>query len=236
MPGTVRKFDPYVSLRLNVHWADTAISSRPWRLPTIRCDSLTYIKSDGCVVRPDGARRNVPMFDLTAGPSNNTQLYDHILHAQNSGLPGNPVPNAYFDYPTPLTRIDRGDAQYGKNRSIACPWRMKYYKPNVTPVLSCDEYPMAATREGAAKNNPPVGGRTFSFCSMTTPLSGPAVGPLFPDGDNIANMGTNGWSSCFIPDSQNKSGGGMMPSFYDKNRILAFAEDIDGYTVSAYHA
>jgi hypothetical protein len=240
-PGYLRKFDPTFGIGI-ISTAGVPVGPpyRDWHVPSVRCDSMTYLKGSGCVVRPDPQRSNVPTLDLTAGSGTNTLLWDHILHAQNSGLPGNPVRNQ-FRAPSPLTRITEGDAQYGRNRDLACPERrMSYYKPTQTPPLTCDEYPMAGTREGAAASYP-NGGRTFSFCSMTTPLSGPPkgpppAGPLYPDGDVPANMGLTGWSACFIPKPQNDSQGGLMPSFYRKNRILGYEEDLDGFMVSAYHS
>ena len=109
-PGNVRKFDPTFGMCItSTAGVPVGPPCRDFRVPSVRCDSLTYFKGSGCVVRPDPQRRNVPILDLTAGPSNNTQLYDHVLWAQNSGLPGNPAVNEYTNTPTPLTRITDGD-------------------------------------------------------------------------------------------------------------------------------
>ncbi|WP_299577597.1 hypothetical protein [uncultured Williamsia sp.] len=222
-PGTLSVISEILNMRASNPEPLTAAATRGFRLPDWRCDSLTYFKGVGCVIREDANSQNLPVLDMTTTKNNDTLLYDHILRSQNSLVPGNPIIKNFLGKLSKLTRITEGDSQYGKNRSTACP---RWFPTRFTPPsgTTCDEYPFASTREGAGKYANPVG-RTFYFCGIPY--------QYLPNGDTFQNPA--GYSSCYIPAKQNSAGGGILPSFYRFNRILAYGEDTDGFLVSAYH-
>ncbi|HZM76287.1 MAG TPA: hypothetical protein VFC19_11200 [Candidatus Limnocylindrales bacterium] len=128
------------------------------------------------------------------------ELARHIGDAQASGLPG-AYPNG-----APLVRMV-DEAQQTANRNAACP---RAYPRPITK--SCDEYPFASTRQGAAQ--PPLGpGRTFSYCSIT-PLPQGVTAPT-------------GYSACMIDAWQNSTGGSALNTFFQENRVI----DNDEYRV-----
>lgn len=206
-------------------------------LPTARCDNFQYISSEpGCVMAPSSTRRNLPVMDLTttrnlATPSEATQLWDHVLTAQNSGVPGQPVALAAITgagvaiqrIPDATQSGERG-LQAKRNRSKACS-RRSIYKPadgfGGYPSWQCDEYPFSSTHQGA--NLDPGNGRTRDWCFIKNlPIN------VF--------QSPGGWSACYIPTSMNNAGGQLIKPFNIENRILFRADDPrDGYFVSAYH-
>lgn len=114
-----------------------------------------------------------------------------------------------------LHRISDAAPQYAKNRNTACPaW---YVRPL---DKTCDEYPFAATGEGAGNPLNANNGRTFDGCQI----------PALPvESGNPGGLHLVGWSSCMIIGTQNSAGGGLLPDFHKKNRLL-FG---DGYWVTA---
>jgi len=114
----------------------------------------------------------------------------HVYEAQRSGLVGN-------DFP--LTRITDPD-KIQLNRDIACPEILE--RP---AGKSCDEYPFASTNEGGSMHGP-LAGRTFDGCKMDS----------LPQGVE----GPNGWSACFIDESNNDSAGADLGNFYTFNRMI----------------
>lgn len=120
----------------------------------------------------------------------------HVYLAQQSGLPGATVP---------LTRTDaEGQAL---NRQYACPNISSWPRPTIDGVVySCDEYPMASTREGAASSPDGTGYRTFDGCHITA----------LPTGVT----GSTGYSACMIPQSENSGAGSKLGIFYGRSRIL----------------
>ncbi|MEU7879969.1 NucA/NucB deoxyribonuclease domain-containing protein [Microbispora bryophytorum] len=98
----------------------------PYPSPDIRCDRI--LSGAGCVIPSF-----IPTLD---GLSDYPAVRAHIMSAQASGLPGAPGT-------TPLHRLADA-AKVKKNRDTACPDSLP--RP---PGLTCDEYPMARTWEGA---------------------------------------------------------------------------------------
>ncbi|WP_442973055.1 NucA/NucB deoxyribonuclease domain-containing protein [Rhodococcus sp. NBC_00294] len=206
-------------------------------LPTARCDNFQYIFANdpGCVMAPTFMRRNLPVMDLTTTrnlptPSEATQFWDHVLTAQNSGVPGQPVALAALTGAgVALQRIPNADQageagrQARQNRRTACSKRVAYRPaPGVGGynAWECDEYPFASTHQGARLD--PSNGRTRDWCFIQNlPI-------------NIQSPG--GWSACYIPKDMNQAGGQLIAPFNRENRILLRADDpLDGYFVSAYH-
>lgn len=122
-------------------------------------------------------------------------LASHVSRAQGSGLPGATL-NA------PLTRSTDGTVE-ATNRRLACG-----DAPSIAG-RSCDEYPLATTRNGLA-----FGGsrRTFGGCDINAPTG--VTGPT-------------GASACMITDTENSAQGGLMSGFYYDWRVL----DGDPYRV-----
>ncbi|WP_234391004.1 LGFP repeat-containing protein [Nocardia suismassiliense] len=190
------------------------------RFARTRCDSYSYIgAAPGCVLAPGSGSNNRPVLDLTTTKQWAPQLYDHVLNAQNSLLPGSPVGIGTSATLRPLQRIVYKSQQHRSNRATACPnGRAGYNRPGAD--WQCDEYPFAVTAQGALSY--PDLGRTFDWCSIT----------VLP----IGVYNANGFSACFIPTTQNGDGGRLLPSFHRENRILYVGDDdSDGYFVQAYH-
>ena len=158
--------------------------------PRVRCDNaIPGTVQPGCVF-PD----YMPADILDRGGAFN-ELARHIGDAQLSGLPG-----AYPDG-VPLKRLVDPVAQ-NANRTRACPDASAggYPRPE---GKSCDEYPFASTKQGAAQ--PPRGpARTFSYCQINEPAG---AGPI-------------GYSVCMIDATQNSVGGSLLGSFYNTNRVI----------------
>jgi hypothetical protein len=178
-----------IALPTNVHRMDSN-----W----VRCDNALKTNSTGCTV---------PNFVPTVtyklnGPR--PTLAKHIKNGIASQLLGKPycgtttttsVQNGQCSTQTALNRVY--DLQTRKdNRAQACPASLK--KPE---AKSCDEYPMASTRQGgmsAGIND----WRTFQGCQM---------------GDNY-KTGKKGWSRCFIDADDNKLGGLDLAAFYGNSQ------------------
>lgn len=206
--------------------------------PAARCDNFQYIyvNDPGCVMAPSATRRNLPVMDLTTTrnlptPSEATQLWDHVLTAQNSGVPGQPVALAAITGAgVALQRIPSADqaGESGRparqNRRTACSRRTTYRPaPGFGGVANweCDEYPFASTYQGARLE--PNNGRTRDWCFIKNlPIN--------------VGLSPGGWSACYIPKDMNQAGGQLIAPFNRENRILLRADDArDGYFVSAYH-
>ncbi len=124
-----------------------------------RCDNAVPGKNSvGCVF-PDYVSVNLV---------SKTGLYPnyarHLQDAQASGLPG-----AYPDG-APLHRLV-DEVKQTANRNTACPQAANGGYPRPTG-FSCDEYPFASSREGAAQATPPYPGRTFGWCQIGALPSG----------------------------------------------------------------
>lgn len=191
------------------------------KFPTIRCDSFTYVNAaPGCVIF--NGRNGLPVMDLTTTDLWSPDYYAHILNAQNSGLPGNPVGLSLpWVIGRPLQRIHYKSQQALDNRAAACStWKTGYNKPDSS--FSCDEYPFASTAQGASAY--PNLGRTWPWCSITR----------FPEYDGVVKP--NGFSVCFIKDDQNRSGGRLLQPFNRDNRVLFQSDDPnDGFYVQTYY-
>lgn len=99
----------------------------------VRCDTFTnYFWQPGCVFTD-----YVPTVEWAYDHPEFWEVAQHIRDAQARGLPGAPGGR-------PLHRTWETDLQK-RNRDIACPGTFP-----VNPGQSCDEYPFASTREGAA--------------------------------------------------------------------------------------
>ncbi|WP_030573526.1 NucA/NucB deoxyribonuclease domain-containing protein [Streptomyces aureocirculatus] len=149
----------------------------PSRLNQFRCDNDTGGRPGvGCVV-PTYAS------DMVYSKAKTPDLVSHVDRAQNSGLP---------------KRLHRTEDQavIDTNRRLACKDR-----PTV-PNKSCDEYPIATSKEGLS-----AGGkrRTFDGCSYSDIPSG---------------TGSKGASACAINEEDNHSQGGTHTQFFRKNRVL----------------
>lgn len=95
----------------------------------------------------------------------------------------------------------------GPNRATACP----SWLPRPDSTKTCDEYPMASTAQGASTGLNPSNGRTFAGCLITA----------FPEeSGSPGGVHFVGFSSCMIKANQNSAQGGIMVTFYRKNRVL----------------
>ncbi|MDX6260866.1 MAG: hypothetical protein QOH84_2554 [Kribbellaceae bacterium] len=149
-----------------------------------RCDNATAQRPAGCVFS------NIPAVNSYS----KTTVPDYVKHvdaAQLSGLPGR------IGSGTVLHRLT-STAQQDANRAKACPASLP--RPS---GYSCDEYPMAATYEGASTGGGTLA-RSFSFCRTMDP---PRTGPT-------------GWSRCMIPATQNSSASGTYNQFVRDARML----------------
>lgn len=159
----------------------------------VRCDNASGASRNrpvrvGCVIPwfPEAV-----IYSRSLYPS----LASHVSRAQGSGLPGATLAN-------PLTRSTDAGVE-ATNRRLACG-----DAPSIAG-RSCDEYPLATTRNGMA-----FGGsrRTFAGCDINAPTNG---------------SGPTGASACMITDSENSAQGGLMSGFYYDWRVL----DGDPYRV-----
>lgn len=178
--------------------------------PQVRCDGgggATGLTGIGCVLQAGRA-----ILEMNAGAVSKPQLLDHVLWAQNSGLPGRP--NSGYG----LHRIYQSNPQRGANNRTACPQVASDPSLPRPSGYECDEYPFATSREGAAGGFNALARRTHYWCQISSrPID--VYNPI-------------GYSICMVPAKQNSSGGGLMPSFHRKNRLL---EGTDTYYVNAYH-
>ncbi|MEU8543146.1 NucA/NucB deoxyribonuclease domain-containing protein [Streptomyces sp. NPDC048717] len=108
----------------------TPARSTPMTLRGVRCDSVSYLGRPGCVYASW-----LPTFALSRTDRAIREAAQHVYDAQRriKGQPG---------LSTPLHRLTN-KSRIGKNRAAVC--KKKYPRPK---GRSCDEYPMASTREG----------------------------------------------------------------------------------------
>ncbi|MBA2725792.1 MAG: hypothetical protein H0U53_07375 [Actinobacteria bacterium] len=183
--------------------------------PIVRCDNatagLTYV---GCVIM-DGAP-NV-LYSRLKYP----EFVQHVDAAQESGLPGKYIGQGWGNLP--MTRL-MDPTLKSRNQSTACP--SAYPRP---PDKSCDEYPFAASYQGAYTGTnigAPSGNgcadhefcgvpRTFSWCSIELGQPG--------------STGFYGYSVCMISATQNSGAGGVLSGAFKKHRML----DGDPFFVAA---
>lgn len=175
--------------------------------PSIRCDNDTppqgfaKVIGKGCVFP-----NRTPIMDVVSDPNQQT-IANHIKNAQQSGLRG--ARNLYAT--GPLTRMsDKNERTLNRNR--ACPSNAGTRYDNAGGTKSCDEYPFASTREGAAQPSGVVlgpNGRTFAGCGVTDP---PRVDP--------SRTGNAGYSVCMVPVSEQQAQAKSIGAFYHQNRLL----------------
>lgn len=177
----------------NPGWLPTTSPSAVIAGPAHRCDeAVGILGSIGCVF--DNV---VPIHEI--GRTRWPKYARHIELAINFGLP------------RVLTRTQIS-AQQEANRNIACP-------SSKTPAngWSCDEYPYASTKEGAANPMHPYG-RTFQILNWNSgyPPFFCGIGWLNPRqlGDSL------GYSVCGIPLEENRGSGTDLGLFYIDNRVL----------------
>lgn len=146
----------------------------------------------------------LPVWDLRSTP-NIDQSCKHVALAQQSGLPANDSGDG-----TVLTRII-SDTAIATRRNITCGG---VTGPR-TGGRSCDEYPMASTKDGGGNGVGAGVAHTFPqslrgiWDSGITELGDPA---LYRD---------PGYSVCLIPAvSQNSRAGSLQSWFYTKARVL----------------
>ncbi|WP_425301671.1 NucA/NucB deoxyribonuclease domain-containing protein [Nocardia farcinica] len=109
-------------------------------------------------------------------PAVHPEAVGHVQRAQQSGLPGGAG--------SPLHR-QASVSERNNNRRVSCPRGNAVGDARKVPGRSCDEYPFASTREGAASN---PNGRPFNpECHV--PDLGAATGPT-------------GYSVCMIDNPQ----------------------------------
>jgi len=190
-PGAIGFCNVWWDVVYNVPGYSTAVAEAG--MNDVRCDNATggYLNFPvrvGCVV---------PWYPYPAYyfSSRNPTLADHVLRAQGSGLPG-------ADVTTPLFRTTDPFIE-GENRRLACG------SPPSIPGKSCDEYPLASTRNGLWS-----GGtlRSFPGCNINAPTT----------------TGPTGASACMINAGDNNAQGGIMSGFYYFQRVL----DRDPYIVT----
>ncbi|WP_157838440.1 NucA/NucB deoxyribonuclease domain-containing protein [Nocardia farcinica] len=136
-------------------------------------------------------------------PAVHPEAVGHVQRAQQSGLPGGAG--------SPLHR-QASVSERNNNRRVSCPRGNAVGDARKVPGRSCDEYPFASTREGAASN---PNGRPFNpECHV--PDLGAATGPT-------------GYSVCMIDNPQNLLAGGLLGVFYGRMRVI----DNDAFVVLA---
>ncbi|WP_413755054.1 hypothetical protein [Streptomyces sp. MMBL 11-3] len=156
-----------------------------------RCDNDTIGRPTvGCVIPWYASKL---FYSSTSYPS----LASHVQRAQASGLPG-----ATFE--RPLTRTE-DQTIIDDNRRLACG-----DAPSITG-LSCDEYPIARSKEGLSSGGTR---RTFDGCQLPNVSSG---------------TGPTGVSVCMITGTENNAQGGLNTQFFRAERVL----DGDPFRVDA---
>ncbi|MFH8371386.1 hypothetical protein [Streptomyces sp. NPDC018031] len=202
-----RKLAPVGSWKLGESYFDTTVTRRgakgkcatTWNLTftsagyppagaktgfnDFRCDNATAGTTRvGCVV---------PWYasPLIYSKSRAPELASHVKRAQASGLPGG-------SFKHPLHRTTDA-ARQDKNRNLACPRN----EPR-PPGKTCDEYPVATSREGLASGGQR---RSFSGCSIAGVPS---------------RTGPKGASACMIKRQDQDYQGGKNSSFYRDERML----------------
>ncbi|WP_246097914.1 NucA/NucB deoxyribonuclease domain-containing protein [Rhodococcus spelaei] len=201
-----------VSGPAEVDWTLSGIPTSPGSnegvdsTPNIRCDNDTpppgfaKVIGKGCVF-PNRS----PIMDVVSDPNQQT-IANHIKRAQQSGLRG-----AETLYATgPLNRMADKNERI-KNRNRACPGTANKYD-TAGGTKSCDEYPFASTKQGAAQPSDivqPPNGRTFSGCGVNDL---PRVDP--------SRTGSSGYSVCMVPVGEQSKQANAIGSFYYQNRLL----------------
>lgn len=170
--------------------------SARWSGSTINGSLVTYVRCDSIMSKTIGCINPVGHAVHMVAQTRNPELYNHILQAHQSGLPG------AFLYgsetiSTTLTRTTDGPTR-DRNRYRAC-GTSAVPRPG-PPNKSCDEYPLASTSQGAATGP----ARSFPGCGMNDP----------------ASTGPTGFSRCFIDANQNSSGGGILQADFRRDRVL----------------
>ncbi|WP_329028359.1 NucA/NucB deoxyribonuclease domain-containing protein [Streptomyces sp. NBC_00690] len=146
-----------------------------------RCDNNTAGRPQaGCVVPWYASHLNYSTAKYPA-------LASHVSRAQASGLPGGRSSRPLHRTTDPVIQND--------NRRLACG-----DAASITGK-SCDEYPVATSREGLS-----AGGtrRTFDNCDFNLPRE----------------TGPRGASACMIAVGDNNAQGGLNTQFYRANRVL----------------
>ena len=155
----------------------------------VRCDDAVPGASTAGCVFPEAP--GVVVYERAKYP----ELARHAELAQQSGLPG-----AGPDRPLTYTTDEKINKE---NRRLACG-----DAPSV-PGKSCDEYPVASSRQGLT-----AGGtrRTFDDCGFDLPRQ----------------TGPTGVSVCMIDEKQNSAQGGLHAGAYRQWRML----DGDSFVVA----
>ncbi|MFB7853286.1 NucA/NucB deoxyribonuclease domain-containing protein [Streptomyces sp. NPDC056053] len=110
-------------------------NSAPVTMRGVRCDNVKYLGKPGCVYSSW-----LPSFALSRKDKAVKEAAKHVYDAQRKvkGKPG---------LSKPLHRLT-GKSKIDKNRAVVC--KKKYTRPK---GKSCDEYPMASTREGGKEES-----------------------------------------------------------------------------------
>ncbi|MFP3968677.1 hypothetical protein SMC26_40715 [Actinomadura fulvescens] len=211
--GAVGNANPSITIRFSKPGYTPSLPYT-YGAPEVRCDN----DLPGASYRPGCANSwyESSMKYGMSGPY--PQLAKHLKDAQDSGLPG------FRGSGTFLNRITGTDVQ--RNRDRACPTgEFPYPRPD---GKSCDEYPMASTKQGAMTANPDIPPRdlrrTFTWCDM-------------PDTVPVNQTGRRGYSICMIDETQNSNGGVALEDFYITYRILPERPGIrsgDAFTMWLY--
>lgn len=177
--GRADNLKPFTNRIIFKNFRVSDVDDTRWPVPNVRCDTRVR-KQIGCVF-------NAFTPAYTFSKKRYPEFVRHIKSAIASGLPST------------LSR-SQSDAVRDANRAKACPRSLTKLAPK---GKSCDEYPFASTKQGAAFN----GGarRTFSWCSVKP---------------NVQRTGKSGWSSCFINAEQNSLAGSDLGGFYSKWRVM----------------
>jgi hypothetical protein len=166
-------------------------NTREFSMTTLRCDNT--IRGAG------GYRQGCVYPAKTPGwnmdPDLYTQAVGHVQNALAAGLPGGVLKPLHREADVKL----RSD-----NRNKACPTRgaISDGRRNGITGRSCDEYPFASTKEGAA------------YTSGGPRTNNPAC--HIPD---VTTPGT-GYSVCMINAQQNNLAGSFLGAFYGFNRVI----------------
>jgi hypothetical protein len=149
--------------------------------PRVRCDDMFSNRQSGCVF-PDNT---VSRFFLDSGVF--PDVAEHVADSQANGAPGDNL------------TLHRAMNAEPANRARACPDAPR------PAGKSCDEYPPASTREGAA--SAPNAGATFPRCNID----------YLPDRSDVDGLL---WSACMVSDWENLNAGVELNEFYGDNRVL----------------
>jgi hypothetical protein len=169
--------------------------------PSWRCTSTGYVNQtwnegtqytgpSGCVFPWAAGLVTFPA--VSPNGVDMTGINNHMLQAQQSGLPGAIGSDTYLHYLADKT-------MQTENRKAACPRDGSLPRPT---DYSCDEYPFRSTYEGAALT---FGGpRSFPGCQMSDPNG---TGPY-------------GYSRCFVRIAQNSAQGNIIGLAIQSDQLL----------------